>query len=63
MNYDTTGRINKYLDEDFKEVHYKSQAAYYRNAYYINGQISADSIAHDYYISGELKFEGHIRKY
>lgn len=60
LNYDTTGRFLKYFDSQWNLVHYKSDASYYRDAFYINGVVVADSIARDYYISGELQFEGHV---
>lgn len=60
LNYDTTGRILKYFDSQWNVVHRKSDASYYRDAYYINGMVVADSTAKDYYISGELQFEGHV---
>ena len=60
LDYDTTGRILKYFDSQWNVVHYKSDASFYRDAYYENGIIAADSITRDYYISGELQFVGHI---
>lgn len=60
INYEDSGFLRKYLDSEFQVVHYKSKAAYYREAYYSNGIINGDSITKDYYISGELQFVGHI---
>ena len=50
----------KYFDSDFKEVQSKAGASFYREAYYLNGEPIVDSIAKDYFITGELQFIGHI---
>jgi hypothetical protein len=60
IEYASDGFVRKYFDTQFNLVHYKSKAAYYREAYYANGQPIVDSIAKDYYITGELQFIGHI---
>ena len=49
-----------YFDSNFKEVQSKAGASYYREAYYLNGKPIVDSIAKDYFITGELQFVGHI---
>lgn len=60
INYSPNGFQRKYFDTNFNEVHYKSKAAYYREAYYAHGKPIADSITKDYYITGELQFIGHV---
>lgn len=60
LDYDSTGHMRKYFNGNWEIVHYKSKATYYREAYYINGKIVSDSIARDYYSSGQLQFEGYI---
>jgi antitoxin component YwqK of YwqJK toxin-antitoxin module len=60
IEYASDGFVRKYFDTQFNLVHYKSKATYYREAYYANGQPIVDSIAKDYYITGELQFIGHI---
>ncbi len=62
LKYESSGHIRKYFDKNFNLVYYKSAATYYREAYYMNGNICVDSIARDYYkSSGKLQFEGHIK--
>lgn len=60
INYPDSGRYIKYFDADWKITHYKSMASFYRNAYYKNGVIVVDSLATDYYITGEKQGEAHI---
>ena len=53
ISYPSNGRYNKYFDADWNIVHYKSQASFYRSAYYRDGVPDPDSLAIDYYITGE----------
>lgn len=56
-----TGHRRKYFDGNWYEVKDSSIASYYRELYCVDGKICADSLTKDYYISGELQFEGHIK--
>jgi antitoxin component YwqK of YwqJK toxin-antitoxin module len=60
IDYSDSGFVKKYYDEDWNLVHYKNKAAYYREAYYINGEPDPDKIVKDYYINGQIQFKGHI---
>ncbi len=60
INYPNSGRYVKYFDADWKITHYKSKASFYRIAYYRNGVIVVDSLATDYYITGEKQGEAYI---
>lgn len=62
LKYENSGHIRKYFDKNFNLVYYKSEATYYREAYYLNGTICVDSLVRDYYKSSEkLQFEGHLK--
>lgn len=60
ISYPENGRYLKYFDSNWNVVHYKSKAAFYRSAYYKNGVIDPDSLAVDYYITGEKQGEAYI---
>jgi antitoxin component YwqK of YwqJK toxin-antitoxin module len=60
IEYPKQGRYIKYFGADGRIVHYKSKAEYSRSGYYIGDKIVSDSIAYDYYITGEKKSEGYL---
>lgn len=60
ISYPDNGRYFKYFDKNWNVVHYKSKASFYRSAYYRNGVIDPDSLAVDYFITGEKQGEAHL---
>jgi len=60
IQYAQNGFVVKYFNDKWQLVYSKSEASYYREAYYKNGAIIGDSITKEYDINGKLQFVGKI---
>jgi len=60
IEYPDSGFVKKYFDADWNIIHDSTNASYYRTATYLNGQPKVDSDVRDYFITGELQFEGQL---
>ena len=60
INYPDSGFIKKFFNEDWEIIHDSTKASYYRLAHYSNGKPITGIPVKDYYISGEMQFDGYL---
>lgn len=60
LDYEKNGFVRKYLTGARCVTYWMSDAVYYREAYYKDGKIIADSLVKEYNIDGTLAFKGHM---
>lgn len=60
ISYPDSGTVLKFYDDNWNLVHSKVDAKYFRIADYLDGRILSDVMVKDYYITGTLRFTGHL---